>query len=74
MTWLTVTEKEKQAQAQEIKAQLAALDEKFPRPLEIIIKSSPEALAEVIDAAGTTRGDILKQKQALRAELQALSI
>lgn len=70
--WVTDNEKAKQAQAQDIKAQLADLDEKLPRCLEIIIKSSPEALTEVIDAAGTTRGDVLKKKDKLRAELQAL--
>lgn len=70
--WVTESEKAKQAKAADIKAQLAALDEKLPRCLEVIVAANADALAEVIDAAGTTRGDVLKQKQELRNDLKSI--
>lgn len=73
MTWVTASEKAKKEKAQNIKAQLSALDEKLQRCFEIIVKASPDALAEVIDSAGTTRGDILNKKEMLREQLKSIS-
>lgn len=67
--WVTESEKAKQVKMQKIKNQLAVLDEKLPRPLEITISQCPAALAEVIDDKGTTRGDILEKKNDLRKQL-----
>lgn len=53
-------------------ARLAELDKALPRPLELVISMSPEAMAEVLDAQGTTRGAVLAEKQALRAGLAAV--
>ena len=74
MGWNTAANQAKQAEIQAIKNQLAAIDEKLPRCLEVVIAASSEALAEVIDSDGTTRGEILNKKLALRDELTSISV
>lgn len=73
MVWVTESEKAKQAKAKEIKAQLATLDEKCPRWAETLLAKDKDAMFEVIDAKGTKRQDIIKQKKDLRKQLENLS-
>jgi hypothetical protein len=72
MSWVTAEEKSKSQKIQEIKAQLSELDTKLPRWAETAISKDADAMAEIIDGAGTARGDVLEKKKELREKLKAL--
>lgn len=59
-------------QVNDIMTQLIYLDEYVPRYFEASLQHIPEAMNEEV-FPGTTRGDMLREKQELRARLKKLS-